>query len=139
MKDRDIAQKYWWVYNHHKLMTLPGRYPMIVIEPHMVNPITNRIEGDYTLNTQIAYWIELFVVGLTDEFKDDNIDNLWHITNDMTESCHEWELDCGGWTADEAIEKMYDNVLEKYGDYEENLSIFDIYPLTSRNNINLEI
>lgn len=71
----------------------------IELTPNMVNPVNNTIEDDNTLNTKLVWWIE--VIGSSydaDEY-----------------GCHHshlWELDCGGDSAEEAIDALYELVEE---------------------------
>lgn len=96
------VDKYYWIINHPKL-TLGRGQAQIELTPHMVNPITGAIDPDDHLNTKFEWWVELSSVGCGD--------------NGGHEMYHEWELDCGGDTAEEAIDNLYNLVLVKYGDY----------------------
>lgn len=75
----------------------------------MVNPENETIEVDQSLNTDFRWWIELY-------YESEEEDYL-HAGEYYMTMCHDWDLDCGGETAEEAIEVLYDLVLAKYGDY----------------------
>jgi len=62
-----------------------------------VNPLTNEVDDDQTKNTKTQVWLE---VGPWSE--------QYHT--------HDWDLDCGGDTFEEAIIKLADLVKQYYGD-----------------------
>lgn len=99
----NIADKYYWITNHPKYVPF-GHDAVIEITPHMVCPETNRIEDLALLNTKLSFWVELMI-----PYED--AENNYHGL------AHDWELDCGGDTWEEAVEELYKLVLEKYGDY----------------------
>lgn len=99
----NIADKYYWITNHPKYVPF-GQDAVIEITPHMVCPETNRIEDLALLNTKLRFWVELMI-----PYED--TENNYHGL------AHEWELDCGGDTWEEAVEALYQLVLEKYGNY----------------------
>lgn len=96
----NIVDKYNWVVDH-PLIGDKDFQSCIELSPHMVNPETKSICKDRTLNTEIAWWIE---VSCYEKPQDEH-------------QTHYWELDCGGKSVEEAIDKLYSLVLEKYGDY----------------------
>lgn len=100
----NTCDKYWWVTEHPAFINKDGATVQIEIDPHMVCPSTGKIEDYHPLNTKLQLWIEVMV-----PFK--------HEDSDKYESGHDYELDCGGWTYEEAIDNMYNAVLKKYGDY----------------------
>lgn len=100
------ADKYWWIYNHASFVNKDLVYPKIEIEPHNVCPDTNRIEDHEYLNTKVQYWVEL----MTPEFDEDS--QNWILS-------HDYQLDCGGDTFEEAIDALYNKVLERYGTYKQ--------------------
>lgn len=115
----NTAEKYWWVYNHPKLNQFDGWSPWIDVEPHMVCKETNRVEDDRSKNTTLQLWIEVMYY-VVDEMVVDQSEitkNFIPMRNNMT-YCHDWQLDCGGFTFEEAIDDLYELVLEHYGDYE---------------------
>ena len=72
----------------------------IELTPNMVNPVNDTIEDNSTLNTKLVWWIE--VIGFSNK----------------PDSCgchhsHIWELDCGGDSAEEAIEALYTIIEEE--------------------------
>ena len=107
MKIENHVEAYYWVMNHPALCEIDGTFVgqvEIEIVPTMVNPDTKEYDtDDEERNTEFAWWIE---VCHPCEFEDSGIVNS-----------HNWKLDCGGTTPEEAIMVLYKNVLEQYGDY----------------------
>lgn len=98
------SEKYWWIMGHPKFINGDMVPPRIDIEPHDVCPITNRIESFKALNTKTQFWVEF-------------ISPMYIEQDDEWVQAHDYELDCGGDTYDEAIDELYKNVLNTYGDY----------------------
>lgn len=109
---KNTVDKYYWIIDHPKLTNQYGTQPTIEMTPHMVNPIDCIINVDNSLNTKLKWWIECNVANEdfnpSVEFPDD----------DSFERCHDLDLDCGGDTAEEAIDNLYNLVIKHYGDYE---------------------
>lgn len=101
----NIAEKYYWITQHPKYVPFADT-AVIEITPHMVCPETNRIEDLQLLNTKLQFWVELMIPHFDEQHK-----QYCH--------AHDYELDCGGDTWEEAVENLYKLVLEKYGDYTE--------------------
>lgn len=106
------VDKYYWIIDHPKLSNKKyGTQPTIELTPHMVNPFNDTIEEDQSLNTKQQWWVEVNVANSYFDpkavFPDDK----------SFERSHDWELDCGGNTAEEAVDKLYELVVNKYGDY----------------------
>ncbi|AUR93510.1 hypothetical protein NVP1187O_197 [Vibrio phage 1.187.O._10N.286.49.F1] len=95
------VDKYYWIIDHPKLTKGRGQAE-IELTPHMVNPENEIIEGDITLNTAFRWWVEVTQTVL---YEGEYI------------KAHDWDLDCGGETAEDAVETLYGTVLQKYGDY----------------------
>lgn len=70
----------------------------------MVCPTTNRIEDFTRLNTKHQLWVEFRV-----PFFDTDRDEWSHM--------HDWDCDTGGDTWEVMIERLYDLVVEHYGNY----------------------
>jgi len=104
MKSKEAHDAWWWVYNHPKLK-LDGMAPHIDLSPHMVDPNTRRVEDDHSRNTHVEWWIEC------GEYVDDEHHGLM--------PSHDYNLDCGGDTVEEAFINLKALVLKHYGDYEE--------------------
>jgi hypothetical protein len=101
------VDKYYWVIDHPKL-TIGGGQAMIELTPHMVNPDNETIElvlNKQSLNTSSRWWVEVTV-----ESENECGSQGW-------EFYHDWDLDCGGNSAEEAITNLYQLVLNKYGEY----------------------
>lgn len=99
----NITEKYYWITQHPKYVPFADT-AVIEITPHMVCPETNCIENLGLLNTKLRFWVELMIP---------------HFDEQNKQHCHahDYELDCGGDTWEEAVENLYQLVLEKYGDY----------------------
>lgn len=100
------ADKYWWIQGHVAFLNVDMIECTIEITPHNVCPLTERIERYEFLNTKTQYWVELIAPWQDPDSKE------WF-------SSHEVDLDCGGWSYDEAIDNLYQLVLKKYGPYTE--------------------
>jgi hypothetical protein len=96
--------KFYWVSNHPQFGDLGAS---IHIEPQMVNPETKEIDDDVSKNTELNWWVE--IVYYDHEEKG--------VNNTPMVPWHDWALDTGGVTIDEAIDKLYDLTLALYGDY----------------------
>ena len=102
----NIVEKYYWITQHPKYVPF-GDSAIIEITPHMVCPETNRIENLPLLNTKLQFWVEL-MIPFFDEHHNQHC------------NAHDVDVDCGGDTWEEAVENLYQLVLEKYGDYTED-------------------
>lgn len=127
----NITEKYYWITEHPACVPF-GDTAIIEITPHMVCPETNHIEKLDILNTKLRFWVE-FMIPCYDEY------------NKIHTHSHDWELDCGGDTWEEAVETLYNLVLEKYGDYTDEdlenhrkkaMANFDLTHFINKNNIN---
>lgn len=98
-------EQYWWIMDHPQFNKGGISSVRIEITPHLVCPETKQIEPYMHLNTQMEFWVELCC-------------DLYSDHDKKFTSHHLWEMDCGGSSWDEAVDKLYTNVLEKYGDYE---------------------
>lgn len=101
----NICDKYYWITNHPAYVPF-GRDAIIEITPHMVCPETNRVERIKSVNTKLQFWVELMVPNYDEQ-------------SEMENHAHEWKLDCGGDSWEEAVEALYQGVLAAYGDYTE--------------------
>ena len=107
---KNACEAYWWVYNHPVLI-FKSFNPWIEIEPYMVNPDLIEdgcatVDNDPTKNTKMEFWVEC---GPYTEW-------IYQGERNVIRS-HVYELDCGGWTWEEAVFNLAQKVLEKYGDY----------------------
>lgn len=108
MRDLTHPHKAWvWVMQHPCLQFEGVIPPSIDVSPNMVCPETKMISDDHTENTHLEWWIECGAYCIDTMF------------DDMVAS-HDVDLDCGADTMDEAIVKLAQLVLEKYGDYDYN-------------------
>lgn len=104
-KDMTTSDKYWYIIEHPAFMNDEFVSVNICVEPQNVCPITERIEDYKPLNTKVQYWIE-FCPPYKDSY-----------TNNKFVHSHDTDCDCGGWTYEEAIDNLFDLVIEKYGSY----------------------
>lgn len=100
--------KYWWVYDHPEYNSGKRSVAEVEITPHMVNPINNTIEKDKSLNTKLQWWIEVMYEDYIED--GDPHEYGYH-------SVHDWEVDTGGDSIDEAIDNLYEEVKARYGEY----------------------
>lgn len=112
----NATEKYWFVYNHPKLNPTECDNAFTVrfeFEPHMVCPETGRIEDHDFLNTKEEIWVEVMVPHY------DDYNKTWC-------QAHDYKLDGGGNTWDEAMDDVYTNTIKEYGYYteEEELAAF---------------
>ena len=105
------VDKYYWVIDHPKLTNKYGTQPVIELTPHMVNPDNNTIMDDVTLNTKSQWWIEVNVANI--DFNPKSVP----FSENSHEYMHDWNLDCGGNSAEDAVDMLYQLVLEHYGGY----------------------
>ncbi|BBM62050.1 hypothetical protein EO157G_4610 [Escherichia phage SP27] len=98
------SEKYWWILGHPKFINKDMVPARIDIEPHDVCPMTNRIEDFKALNTKTQFWVEF-------------LSPMYIEQDDEWVQAHDYQLDCGGDTYEEAIDKLYKNVLNTCGDY----------------------
>jgi hypothetical protein len=96
---------YWWVWSHPKLQFEGCVGAWIDIAPYKVDPETRFVEKDSTRNTHIEFWVE---AGSYTRYEDEGI-----------LPSHNYDLDCGGDTWEEAVLNLAKLVLLKYGDYNE--------------------
>lgn len=97
----DHVDKYYWIINHPKIGVGLGFQGSVELTPQRVNPENSTIEVNEALNTKYEWWAEF-----------SKLDKI----SDEIET-HYWELDCGGDTAEEAINNLYNLVKDKYGEY----------------------
>jgi len=105
----DFYEAWHWLYGHPYFHhAFPGAEPGFADELYMmvvkVNPATQRIDDDQTLNTKVQVWLE------NGPYRDDE---------GYDQHCHDIRLDCGGDTFEEAICNMAKLAMEQEGDYPE--------------------
>ncbi len=90
------------------------------IDVQKVNPITNRVDEDQSLNTQTEIWLECGAIWNPTE------EDLGHPVPEQEQligaTCHDLHLDSSAETFEIAIMNLGRLVYEKYGDYEQELS-----------------
>lgn len=108
MNDFYIA--WHWIEKHpyfkDKVFTMSHFQESLLIEVVKVNPLTNSIDKDRSKNTKVAVWLECGSPILDDD----------GVCNGQT--THDWKLDTGGDTFEEAIINLSKLLKENYGDYD---------------------
>lgn len=121
-------EAWWWLHNHPAFYFKgpsiqatpgadkePGFFRALDFSVQKVNPTTLRVEDDQTGNTHVRFWLE---VGPWEAPTEEELENDTYWGDDWEGTpTHDYELDCGGDTYEEAIIKMAEKVREKYGDY----------------------
>lgn len=104
----DHVEKFYWIINHPAFCK-EGNQATIELCPAKVNPDTCSIDENSELNTKYEWWVELAYEGKTDK----------DLVESLGEFCmvHDYDLDCEGDTAEDAVDNLYNNVIVKYGDY----------------------
>jgi len=102
----DFHEAWDWLYGHPYFRYRDGpmkgsegftiAYDLIVVK---VNPVNDRVEDDDSLNTKTNIWVEC------GPLEDDG------------GQTHDWELDCGGDTFEDAIIALAKIVMRVHGDY----------------------
>lgn len=100
----NTCDKFYWIKDHPAFINKALLPVELEIDPHMVCPLTNRIEDFQPLNTKHVLWVEVMIP----HFDED--EQKWV-------HAHDWNLDTGGDTWEDMIEKLYDLVVEHYGEY----------------------
>lgn len=94
----------WWAIVNHKALVVDGWYVVIELMPMMVNPEINAVDTvNRELNTKVEWWVEL-AIPIPEDEREFGCDYS-----------HDTDLDTGGDSVDEAIDNVYDLVIEKYG------------------------
>ena len=103
----NTAEQYYWITNHPEFDNAPKGKLGITLEftPMMVNPEDDHVADDAKLNTKLVWWVET-MQAVAEEGK---LDIQYY---------HEWALDSGGDTAEEAVADLYLLVKQYYGDYD---------------------
>ena len=115
MTELTIPEMWYKIHNHHKFVnSILG--VSLLIGPVMVNPATKRIEDDRSTNTELNYWIEFLVPQPITE-----ANRIHYGARTYEAQHHDYELDCGGVTHEEAIRKAYHNFINKYGETNDEL------------------
>jgi hypothetical protein len=118
-------EAWWWLYKHpaffkHGIRSgQPGFFEALDVSVQKVNPKTGVIDDDPSKNTRVEIWLE---VGPWGDPASEELSKIWgDIPPDHPIShgiaTHDYELDCGGATYEEAIIKMATLVKEHYGTY----------------------
>ena len=100
----NACDKYYWIHDHPAFINSECVGLALEIDPHMVCPTTNRVEEFSRLNTKHQLWVEVMV-----PYYDEDAKKWGH--------AHDWDCDTGGDTWEEMIEKLYDLIVAKYGEY----------------------
>lgn len=108
ISNSQMVDMYNEIINHSKFKSLGS--VMLLIDPHMVNPENDTIDDDDSLNTKLRFWVEVIIPGwyTEKEMKEYHMQSPYH-------TIHDWELDCGGDTYNEAVINVYNKFIAKYG------------------------
>lgn len=87
--------------NDHPIFKGNFQFGCLDIAVVRVNPETKKIDDNRNLNTEVNIWLECGPV------------------NDEGLHTHDWQLDCGDQTFEEAIVQLANLVLKHYGSYKE--------------------
>lgn len=103
----NTAEMHNWVVSHPKFNKV-GEAGGITVEltPMMVDPEDDHVKINQTRNTKLVWWVETLIY-------------QWDGSIGEYISVHDWDLDCGGDTAEEAVSALYELVKGKYGGYDE--------------------
>jgi len=110
----EVYTAWWWLIMHPAFNHVGGRpgFPdALNVEVSKVNPKTNSVDDDKTLNTKVEIWLE---VGPWVDPSEAGYPEDWTAPEMAS---HDFNLDCGGDTFEEAIIKMAELVKKHYGDY----------------------
>ena len=108
---------YYEITNHQKFSENPELQMTgveLLIDPHMVDE-TGVINDDDSKNNFIAYWVEFLV-----PFKInwDNESSKWHYPEGkVVDLMHDYKLDCGGSSWEEAIITAHELFIAEYGEF----------------------
>jgi hypothetical protein len=124
----EFFRAYNWLQNHPAMTPddFRGGFPgNLCTEVVLVNPLTDSIDDDESLNISPRIWLEC---GPCVEATEDEIEFEVFHRGDL-HGTHDIDLDCGGDTFEEAIIELARLFRGKYGDYVPD----DVEPLTQEN------
>ena len=114
-------QAWWWLHYHPAFFRQydgltegdekEGFFTGLDISVQKVNPLTGYIDDNKTLNTQVEFWLE----NGPWERVADHLDEDIYGNGEMPS--HDFNLDCGGLSYEQAILEMAKLVKKHYGDY----------------------
>ena len=102
IKNAHFVDKYYWIMDHplNRVSEINFFQNEIDIQPQLVNPMTNEVDRDDSLNTKVEFWVEFSYFDVECEA-----------------NAHDIEFDCGGDSYEEAVEALFQLVYDKFGDY----------------------
>ena len=102
IKNAHFVDKYYWIMDHplKRVSDIYFGQNEIDIQPQLVNPVTNEVDMDDSLNTKVEFWVEFSYFDVECEA-----------------NAHDIEFDCGGDSYEEAVEALFQLVYNKFGDY----------------------
>lgn len=111
---KDFIKKEWELRNHHKFVfAYPQETIVLLIDPHLICKKTNRVEDDARLNDTLQYWVEVLVPFEIDWSREDS--HYAYVKGRKFALAHDTDLDCGGYTYEEAILNAHKLMTKKYG------------------------
>ena len=108
----DFYEAFHFLYEHDMFK---GKFwESLYVEVVKVDPETNCVENERSRNTKTQIWLETGPY-----FEEDEV------------AAHDFDLDCGGDTFEEAIVELADLVLQKYGrkKLENRAALFRVNPV----------
>jgi len=124
----EFYEAFWWLYDHPAFFYQgamrgePGFLASLDMSVQKVCPATGRIEDEKELNTHVEIWLEAGPWGDPDEARArfEGGEGFYQDSWADGVPSHDYNLDCGAPTYEEAIIKMAALVKEHYGDYEKS-------------------
>lgn len=111
-KFKDFYEAFWFLCEHPKFTYTDPEFKDLFpcgsftdcldIDVKKVNPKTKRIDNNEKLNTHVEIWLECG-------------EYIWEEHLKKYVPCHDYNLDCGGDTFEEAIINLANLVLKYYG------------------------
>lgn len=120
----DFIKKYKEVTNHHAfiLNIHSSNAITLLIEPTLVNPLTNEKSKDESENTKLVYWTEVLLPRLID-WEQDNAEMI-HGDKETSNGyvlCLDSDLSFTADTYEDAVLKIHKAMTDKYGQTSEEL------------------
>lgn len=103
----------WRYLSEHKLFEKNGINcfdSLLMINVVKVNPVTQEIDDNEEKNTLVQVWIETGAWHMPEDYPEED---RWQISKDGIQN-HDYDLDCGGNSFEDAIIELAKLVKEKY-------------------------
>lgn len=116
---KDYIHKDYLLRNHHHFMNSSKYEIEVLIDPHLICKATDQVESDQSLNDTLQYWVEVLIPVKINW--DDETSKYAYPEGQVYTLAHDIDLDCGGYTYEEAILNAYELMIKKYGPTSEEL------------------